>query len=78
MRNILFILEIGISVTLMVLILLQAKGSGLGAAFGGDGGFYRSKRGVEKLFIYLTIIFAALFLVLALLLSILPQASTGA
>ena len=51
---------------MIVVILLQAKGSGLSTVFGGGGGFYRSKRGVEKLFVYLTIILAAAFLVLSI------------
>lgn len=28
---------------------MQAKGTGLSGAFGGEGMFYRSKRGVEKI-----------------------------
>jgi preprotein translocase subunit SecG len=65
MKNILLALQIAVSITLIVVILLQAKGSGLGSAFGGSGGFYRSKRGIEKLFVYLTIFLAALFLILS-------------
>ncbi len=37
------------SVSLIILIVMQAKGTGLSAAFGGGGMFYRSKRGVEKI-----------------------------
>lgn len=54
----------------MVIILLQAKGSGLSATFGGEGGFYRSKRGVEKLFVYLTVILATLFFIISTVLVI--------
>lgn len=67
MKNILLILQLITSVSLITVILLQSKGSGLSSAFGGEGGFYRSKRGVEKLFVYLTVILAAVFLVLSLL-----------
>ncbi|MCR4324200.1 MAG: preprotein translocase subunit SecG [Candidatus Curtissbacteria bacterium] len=67
MQNLLFILQIIVATSLITVILLQAKGSGLSGAFGGQGGFYRSKRGVEKLFIYLTIFLGFSFLVLSLI-----------
>lgn len=53
--------------SLITLILLQAKGSGLGTAFGSDATFYRSRRGVEKLFVYLTVILVVLFFVVSAL-----------
>ncbi len=49
------------SMILILLILLQAKGSGLGSAFGGEGNVYRTKRGLEKGLFVLTIIVAVLF-----------------
>ena len=54
-----------VSVLLMVVILLQNRGSGLGAAFGGEGNIYRTKRGAEKILFYATIALAAIFLLLA-------------
>lgn len=48
-------------------ILLQAKGGGLSSVFGGIGGSYHSRRGVEKILWYTTIILAALFLSLTLI-----------
>ena len=62
MRDILLVIQILVSVTLSVLILLQAKGVGLGRAWGGGGEFYKSRRGVEKLLFQLTIVFVVLFL----------------
>ena len=47
-------------------ILLQARGTGLSAAFGGEGNVYRTKRGVEKKVFQLTIIVAILFFGVAL------------
>jgi protein translocase SecG subunit len=45
--------QLAISVLLTITILMQNRGSGLSAAFGGDfGGFY-TKRGLEK-FLYIT------------------------
>lgn len=66
MENIILAAQIAVSSTLIVIILLQSKGSGLSTVFGGEGGFYRSKRGVEKLFSYLTVILAFLFLILCI------------
>jgi len=64
-KTILLIVQIIVSLSLITLILLQAKGSGLGTAFGGEAGFYRSKRGVEKLFVYLTVVLATIFMLLS-------------
>lgn len=58
--------QIGVSVLLIILILLQARGVGLGSTFGGEGNFYFTKRGAEKTIFILTIILATAFLGLAL------------
>jgi len=47
-------------------ILLQARGTGLGAAFGGEGNVYRTKRGIEKRLFQATIVFSILFVGVAL------------
>ncbi|MFZ2153824.1 MAG: preprotein translocase subunit SecG [Candidatus Moraniibacteriota bacterium] len=60
------ILQIVVSVLLIISILLQSKGSGLGAAFGGDTGGYYAKRGFEKFLLYFSTGLAALFILLAL------------
>lgn len=65
MKSFLLIAQIVVSLLLVLIILTQAKGTGLGTVFGGGGGFYRSKRGVEKLFVYLTILLAFLFFLLS-------------
>lgn len=46
------------AVLLIVAILLQQRGSGLSTVFGGEGGFYRTKRGIEKFLFFGTIILA--------------------
>lgn len=61
------VIQIIISVTLIVLVLLQTKGSGLGGIFGGDGGVYRTRRGVEKTMYHATIGLAIVFFVLSLI-----------
>ncbi|MFA6131002.1 MAG: preprotein translocase subunit SecG [Patescibacteria group bacterium] len=50
-----------LSALLVAAILLQARGSGLGAAFGGEGNVFRTKRGIEKKLHMATIILAILF-----------------
>lgn len=67
MKTALLILQMVIASSLIVLILLQSKGAGLGSVFGGSGGVYRSRRGVEKLFVYLTILMAFLFFLVSVL-----------
>ncbi|MDO8584052.1 MAG: preprotein translocase subunit SecG [bacterium] len=64
---ILSIVFIVLSILLSAAILLQQRGSGLGATFGGDGNVFRTKRGLEKGLYYLTIALAALFFGVAIL-----------
>ncbi len=52
---------------LVLAILLQNRGAGLGGAFGGDGNVYRTKRGVEKRLHQATVVLAILFFGTALL-----------
>ena len=66
MQNFLYIVQIIISILLIVTILMQQRGAGLGAAFGGESAVYRTKRGAEKFIFHFTIILAILFLATAL------------
>lgn len=65
---ILNIIEIIASILLISLVLLQMQGSGLSSAFGGTGEFYRSKRSVEKLLVWATVIVTVVFAITSLLL----------
>lgn len=56
-----------IAVLLISAILLQSKGVGLSAAFGGGGEIYQTKRGAEKAIFILTVVLAFLFTLTALL-----------
>jgi preprotein translocase subunit SecG len=58
-----------VSMALIVLVLLQSKGAGLGGLGGGDfgGSGYHVRRGVERLVFNLTIVLSFLFFLLALL-----------
>jgi len=65
-RDYINIAQILVAVLLTVVLLLQAKGSGIGTALGGgSGGSFRTRRGVEKTLFQLTIILAVVFLVIS-------------
>ena len=67
MEKILTIAQILISIFLVVSILLQQKGAGLGSALGGDNSnIYSTRRGAEKVLFYSTIVFALAFLAISL------------
>lgn len=56
-----------VSVVLLVVILMQSKGSGFSGAFGGDSSsIYRTRRGVEKTLFHFTIGISVVFVLLAL------------
>jgi preprotein translocase subunit SecG len=62
------LIQIVISITLIALILLQTKGSGLGGLFGGsDSSIYTTRRGVQKTLFNVTIVLAVVFFVVAML-----------
>jgi preprotein translocase subunit SecG len=54
-----------VSTVMCGLVMLQTRGSGLGSMFGGDGGVYKTRRGMEKSVFNMTILFAAVFLVVS-------------
>ncbi|NIT60278.1 MAG: preprotein translocase subunit SecG [Aliifodinibius sp.] len=66
MKAALEIIQIIISVSLIALILMQGKSGGLGSIFGGDGGVYKTRRGVEKLLFQATIVLAVAFFVISI------------
>ena len=60
------IAQIVVAIALMIAILMQNRGAGLGGVFGGSGGVYLTKRGLEKKLFIATIVLAAVFLLLSL------------
>jgi preprotein translocase subunit SecG len=60
------ILQAIIGVLIIVLILLQQRSIGLSAIFGGEGGFYQTRRGLEKLIFGATIVLIVVFIFLSL------------
>ena len=67
MSSVLPWIQIGLSIILVIAILLQQTGAGLGGAFGGGetGGGVHTRRGAEKFLFYLTIVVAILFTISA-------------
>ncbi|OGZ17823.1 MAG: preprotein translocase subunit SecG [Candidatus Nealsonbacteria bacterium RBG_13_37_56] len=67
MEKIISIIQIIIAALLITFIMLQQRGTALGSSFGGEGGgFYSTRRGLQKKILWLTIISAFLFIGLAL------------
>lgn len=66
MNAILAVGQIIVSIGLMAAILLQARGAGLGSAFGGDSSVYRSRRGIEKTLFQFTIALGVLFVIFSI------------
>jgi preprotein translocase subunit SecG len=61
------IAQILVATMLMLVILLQAKGSGIGTALGGGtSSSFRTRRGVEKTLFQLTIVLAVVFLLISI------------
>ncbi|MBI2597039.1 preprotein translocase subunit SecG [Candidatus Daviesbacteria bacterium] len=67
MKSVIYLIQIILAVLLILVIIIQQKGSGIGAAFGGSFNFYRSKRGAEKLLFYTTIVLSSVFIIFSLI-----------
>ncbi len=65
-RTILAISQLVLAILLMVCVLLQQKGAGLGAAFGGSSAIYTTRRGVDKVLFQATIVTAILFFLVSI------------
>jgi preprotein translocase subunit SecG len=63
----LVIAQILVSVALITTILFQLHGGGLGGIFGQPDSVYRTRRGLEKTLLKLTITLAVIFVILAVL-----------
>ncbi len=55
------IAQLAFGLLLTLIILLQQKGSGLSGIFGGSSNIYSTKRGIDKILHYTTIVTAGLF-----------------
>ena len=59
------IAQIIIAITLIVLVLMQVRGTGFGAALGGQDYSFRTRRGVARSLHRMTILTIILFLVVS-------------
>ncbi len=67
----LYIIQLIISLTMIFSILLQNKGTGLSATFGGDFSGFHTKRGIEKFLTIATTILGGMFILNAIIIFIL-------
>ena len=67
MKDYLPIFQLIVAILLIVSILFQQRGTALGSAFGGEGGFYATRRGLQKKIFWATYFLGTLFIILALL-----------
>jgi preprotein translocase subunit SecG len=63
--NYLNLAQIIVSVSLILVVLLQARGSGFGGALGGSTTFFRTRRGAEKTLFQLTIVLVVIFILMS-------------
>lgn len=66
MKTVISIAQLAIAVILIILVLIQEKGSGVGETFGGGSGFTQQRRGIEKYLHIATIIGLILFIATSL------------
>lgn len=66
MQTYLNISQIVLAVALILIVLFQVRGGGLGGIFGQADTVYRTKRGLEKTMFRLTITLAVLFIIIAI------------
>ena len=66
MPSYLVIAQILVAVALIAVILLQVKGGGLGGIFGQPDSVYRTRRGVEKSLLQITIALVVVFVLLSI------------
>ena len=67
MQTYLNLAQIVVAISLILVILFQVRGGGLGGIFGQPDSVYRTKRGVEKTLFQLTVALVVLFIILSLL-----------
>jgi len=58
--------QIVLSIALILAIMFQVRGGGLGGIFGQASTVFRTKRGVEKTLFQLTIVLVVLFIIISI------------
>ncbi len=65
MPTYLCVAQMSLSIVLIITIFFQLHGGGFGGIFGQADSVYRSRRGLEKTLLRLTIVLVVIFIVLA-------------
>ncbi|MDD5038090.1 MAG: preprotein translocase subunit SecG [Dehalococcoidales bacterium] len=71
------IAQIVLSTAVVLAILMQSKGGGLGGIFGQTDSIYRTKRGIAKTLFQLTIILVVLFIIVSIITLRVSQTATA-
>ena len=66
MQTYLNVAQILLSLALILVVMLQVRGGGLGGIFGQADSVYRTRRGVEKTLFQLTVILVVLFIIVSI------------
>ncbi len=67
MQTYLSIAQIVLSIALILAVLFQVRGGGLGGIFGQASTVFRTKRGVEKTLFQLTVVLVVLFIIVSIM-----------
>ena len=67
MQTFLNVAQIVLSVALILVVLYQVRGGGLGGIFGQADTVFRTRRGMEKTLFQLTIVLIVLFIIVAII-----------
>ena len=67
MQTYLSIAQIVLSIALILAVLFQVRGGGLGGIFGQSTTVFRTKRGVEKTLFQLTVVLVVLFIIVSII-----------
>ncbi len=67
MQTYLSVAQIILSIALILAVLFQVRGGGLGGIFGQPSSVFRTKRGVEKTLFQLTIVLVVLFIIVSIM-----------
>lgn len=63
MQTYLYVVQIVLAVALILAILFQVRGGGLGGIFGQADSVFRTRRGIERTLFQLTIVLVVLFII---------------
>ena len=66
MQTPLNIIQIVLSVALVLVILLQVRGGGLGGIFGQADSVFRTRRGIERTLFQVTVALVVLFVIISI------------